>query len=110
MTTSDRQGDRQGGDRQGGDRQGGDSSGGAGKNGPQQTPPAGAAEAPALAIIDAFGGIRPVAKNFGLGVSPVQSWKERSALLANPHAQIRTATRSTTTQLELGRAPGSDTD
>src|SRR3546814_6664567 len=84
MTTSDRQGDRQGGD----------SSGGAGKNGPQQTQPAGAAEAPALAIIEVFGGIRPMAKTLGLAVSTVQGWKERSAIPTNRHDQIRAAARS----------------
>src|SRR3546814_9146765 len=94
MTTSDRQGDRQGGDRQGGDRQGGDSSGGAGKSGPQQTPPAGASEAPALAIIEAYVGRRPMAKTLCLAVSTVQGWKERSSIPTNRHDQIRAAARS----------------
>jgi len=48
-------------------------------------------EAPALAIIEAFGGIRPMAKQLGLAVSTVQGWKERSAIPANRHDQIRAA-------------------
>lgn len=50
-----------------------------------------APEAPALAIIEAFGGIRPMAKQLGLAVSTVQGWKERSAIPANRHDQIRAA-------------------
>jgi hypothetical protein len=53
----------------------------------------GAAEAPALVIIEAFGGIRPMAKTLGLAVSTVQGWKERSAIPANRHDQIRAAAR-----------------
>lgn len=52
-----------------------------------------APEAPALAIIEAFGGIRPMAKTLGLAVSTVQGWKERSAIPANRHDQIRSAAR-----------------
>lgn len=52
-----------------------------------------APEAPALAIIEAFGGIRPMAKTLGLAVSTVQGWKERSAIPANRHDQIRAAAR-----------------
>src|SRR3546814_3173949 len=59
-----------------------------------QTQPAGAPEAPALAIIEAFGGIRPMAKTLGLAVSTVQGWKERSAIPTNRHDQIRAAARS----------------
>ncbi len=50
-----------------------------------------AAEAPALVVIEAFGGIRPMAKTLGLAVSTVQGWKERSAIPANRHDQIRAA-------------------
>lgn len=50
-------------------------------------------EAPALAVIEAFGGIRPMAKTLGLAVSTVQGWKERSAIPANRHDQIRAAAR-----------------
>jgi len=51
------------------------------------------AEAPALAIIEAFGGIRPMAKHLGLAVSTVQGWKERSAIPASRHDEIRAAAR-----------------
>lgn len=47
----------------------------------------------ALAVIEAFGGIRPMAKQLGLAVSTVQGWKERSAIPANRHDQIRAAAR-----------------
>src|SRR3546814_10956500 len=75
------------------DGQGGDNSSTAtGKSDHQQSAGA-AAEAPALAIIEAFGGIRPMAKMLGLAVSTVQGWKERSAIPANRHDQIRAAAR-----------------
>jgi len=51
------------------------------------------AEAPALTVIEAFGGIRPMAKQLGLAVSTVQGWKERSAIPANRHDQIRASAR-----------------
>lgn len=51
------------------------------------------AEAPAHTIIEAFGGIRPMAKQLGLAVSTVQGWKERSAIPANRQDQIRAAAR-----------------
>jgi hypothetical protein len=51
-------------------------------------------EAPALVIIEAFGGIRPMAKHLGLAVSTVQGWKERSAIPANRHDEIRAAARN----------------
>src|SRR3546814_20605991 len=70
MTTSDRQGDRQGGD----------SSGGASKNGPQQTQPAGAADAPALALLEAFGGKRPLGQHWRLAAPQGTGWKESSAI------------------------------
>ena len=69
----------------------GGGSGGSGQGNPQS--PAQPTEAPALTIIDAFGGIRPMAKTLGLAVSTVQGWKERSAIPANRHDQIRAAAR-----------------
>lgn len=72
------------------DGQGGDD--GAGKNGSHEQA-AGHADAPALAVIEAFGGIRPMAKTLGLAVSTVQGWKERAAIPANRHDQIRAAAR-----------------
>ncbi|MGE5766399.1 MAG: hypothetical protein ACM35H_04380, partial [Bacteroidota bacterium] len=58
------------------DGQGGDHGAGADKGAPQnQQPDGGAADAPALTVIEAFGGIRPMAKTLGLAVSTVQGWK-----------------------------------
>lgn len=76
------------------DGQGGDHGAGADKGAPQDQQPGGVApDAPALAIIEAFGGIRPMAKALGLAVSTVQGWKERAAIPANRHDQIRAAAR-----------------
>lgn len=77
MTTSDGQGGEQGAATQ--------------KDGP--APGDAAAAAPALVVIEAFGGIRPMAKTLGLAVSTVQGWKERSAIPANRHDQIRAAAK-----------------
>ena len=68
-------------DGQGGDKHAGSQKDGAGAQGT-------AAEAPALAIIDAFGGIRPMAKQLGLAVSTVQGWKERGAIPVNRHDPV----------------------
>ncbi len=46
---------------------------------------------PAIAIIELFGGIRPMAKDLGVAVSTVQGWKERESIPANRHDQIRAA-------------------
>src|SRR3546814_21165821 len=89
------------------DGQGGDNSSTAtGKSDPQQSAGA-AAEAPALAIIAAFGGIRPMAQMLGLAVSTVQGWKERSAIPANRHDQIRAAAPAHTlpTEAPVRRPP-----
>ncbi|HIP79243.1 MAG TPA: hypothetical protein EYH07_12350, partial [Kiloniellaceae bacterium] len=47
--------------------------------------------APAIAVIELFGGIRPMAKDLGVAVSTVQGWKERESIPANRHDQIRAA-------------------
>src|SRR3546814_4890670 len=67
-------------------------------------------EAPALAIIEAFGGIRPMAKMLGLAVSTVQGWKERSAIPANRHDQIRAAARDNNIAIDAAvlRASGGE--
>ncbi|MEQ8357559.1 MAG: hypothetical protein RH942_18635 [Kiloniellaceae bacterium] len=80
-------------DGQGGDKHAGSQKDGAGAQGT-------AAEAPALAIIDAFGGIRPMAKQLGLAVSTVQGWKERGAIPVNRHDQIRDAARKNAIELD----------
>ncbi len=81
MTASDGQGGGEGG-REKSDQVKTDQSGGGAQ-----------AEAPALTVIEAFGGIRPMAKQLGLAVSTVQGWKERSAIPANRHDQIRASAR-----------------
>ncbi len=42
-------------------------------------------------VIAAFGGIRPMANKLGVAVSTVQGWKERNAIPAGRHAEIRAA-------------------
>ena len=49
------------------------------------------AEPPALQIIAAFGGIRPMASKLGVAVSTVQGWRERAAIPKTRHDQIRAA-------------------
>ncbi|MCH9852190.1 MAG: hypothetical protein K0U45_01655 [Alphaproteobacteria bacterium] len=36
-----------------------------------------------VAVLDSFGGLRPMAKEIGLGVSTVQGWKQRNRIPAN---------------------------
>uniref|UniRef100_UPI00345FE9C1 carph-isopro domain-containing protein n=1 Tax=Pelagibius sp. TaxID=1931238 RepID=UPI00345FE9C1 len=73
--------------------------GGTGKAGDQST-------SPALAVIELFGGIRPMAKDLGVAVSTVQGWKERESIPANRHDQIRAAAgkKGLTLDAELLRA------
>jgi hypothetical protein len=85
------------------DGQGGDDKAGAGTGAPRTSGQTSAApDAPALAIIEAFGGIRPMAKTLGLAVSTVQGWKERSAIPANRHDQIRAAARKNGIEIDAG--------
>ncbi|MDJ0611563.1 MAG: hypothetical protein QNJ67_21495 [Kiloniellales bacterium] len=61
---------------------------------PASDPLAGAPAEPindAQAAIAAFGGIRPMAAKLRVAVSTVQGWKERDAIPASRHAEIRTA-------------------
>ena len=53
--------------------------------------PSAAEPAPALAIIAAFGGIRPMAAKLGVAVSTVQGWRERAVIPAARHADILAA-------------------
>ena len=53
--------------------------------------PADGKTAAAVAVIEAFGGIRPMAKDLGVAVSTVQGWKERESIPSNRHDQIRAA-------------------
>ena len=48
----------------------------------------GSADAPALQVIGAFGGIRPMAGKLAVAVSTVQGWSERAAIPADRHADI----------------------
>lgn len=51
-------------------------------------------ESPALAVIAAFGGIRPMAGKLEVAVSTVQGWKERGVIPANRHGQILEAAKT----------------
>ncbi|WP_420345792.1 carph-isopro domain-containing protein [Pelagibius sp.] len=60
-------------------------------SGPDDRKPDDRKTAPAIAVIELFGGIRPMAKDLGVAVSTVQGWKERESIPANRHDQIRAA-------------------
>jgi uroporphyrinogen-III synthase len=62
--------------------------------GPRTSPTETGAEAPALAVIAAFGGIRPMAAKLGIAVSTVQGWRERAAIPQPRHEEIMAAARS----------------
>lgn len=69
-----------------------ESEGQSGKSAAEEESKAGADKvAPAIAVIEHFGGIRPMAKDLGVAVSTVQGWKERASIPANRHDQIRAA-------------------
>lgn len=69
-----------------------ESEGQSGKSAAEEENKAGADRvAPAIAVIERFGGIRPMAKDLGVAVSTVQGWKERASIPANRHDQIRAA-------------------
>ncbi len=55
-------------------------------NGSDDTPPA-------LRVIGAFGGIRPMANKLNVPVSTVQGWKERGVIPETRHEEIRTAAK-----------------
>jgi hypothetical protein len=54
-------------------------------------PPPGADTPPALRVIGAFGGIRPMASKLSVPVSTVQGWKERGVIPESRHQEIRAA-------------------
>jgi hypothetical protein len=56
-------------------------------NGGDETPPA-------LRVIGAFGGIRPMANKLGVPVSTVQGWKERGVIPESRHDEIRAAAKA----------------
>ena len=65
----------------------GNQSGDDGANGAEASN--GSGQAPALAIIAAFGGIRPMAAKLGIAVSTVQGWRERAVIPAARHDEVR---------------------
>ncbi len=54
-------------------------------------PETAAVEPAALAIIAAFGGIRPMAAKLGIAVTTVQGWRERAVIPVRRHADILAA-------------------
>ena len=53
----------------------------------------GSAQPPALDIIAAFGGIRPMAAKLGIAVSTVQGWRERGVIPQGRHDEVRRAAK-----------------
>lgn len=68
----------------------------------------GAGQTPALDVISAFGGIRPMAKALGVAVSTVQGWKERGAIPANRHDAILSAAKTQNVTLDEAKLRSSD--
>ena len=54
----------------------------------------------ALAVIELFGGIRPMANKLNVAVSTIQGWKERSHIPENRHEEVRAAARKHGIKLE----------
>jgi uroporphyrinogen-III synthase len=65
----------------------------------------------ALAVIQRFGGIRPMAHKLGMAVSTVQGWKNRGAIPESRHDEILAAARANNIDLDrsLLRASGEET-
>lgn len=61
---------------------------------------------PASSIIDAFGGIRPMAARLGIPVSTVQGWKQRDTIPAGRMEVVRAAAAAEEIDLDIN--PGSD--
>ena len=64
-------------------------------NGGDETPPA-------LRVIGAFGGIRPMANKLEVPVSTVQGWKERGVIPETRHDEIRAAAKAHEVALDDG--------
>ena len=78
---------------------GGPSGNGPSGNGPSGNSPNGNAPVdallhPAQAVIQVFGGIRPMAHKLGIAVSTVQGWKERGTIPRSRHPEIQAAAAS----------------
>jgi len=65
-------------------------------------------EAPALRVIAAFGGIRPMAAKLGIAVSTVQGWRERAVIPTARHEQIAAAAKAHGITLETASLAASD--
>jgi hypothetical protein len=61
---------------------------------------------PAGKIIDAFGGIRPMAARLSVPVSTVQGWKQRDTIPAGRMAAVRAAAEAGEINLEIKRGSG----
>jgi uroporphyrinogen-III synthase len=81
---------------------GGDAPAGAEAGEPQDGDAADPANNRALAVIQKFGGIRPMATKLGVAVSTVQGWKNRGAIPESRHDEILAAARSN--DIDLDRA------
>ena len=60
---------------------------------------------PASQIIDAFGGIRPMASRLGIPVSTVQGWKQRDTIPAGRMEAVRAAATAAEIDLEFTPEP-----
>ncbi|KLN60744.1 hypothetical protein WH96_09655 [Kiloniella spongiae] len=65
-------------------------------------------ESPTQEIINAFGGLRPLASKLGIAVSTVQGWKERDSIPSARHEDILQAAAKSKITLNVARVRESD--
>ncbi|WP_421779692.1 COG4223 family protein [Kiloniella litopenaei] len=65
-------------------------------------------ESPTQEIINAFGGLRPLASKLGIAVSTVQGWKERDSIPSARHEDILKAAAKANITLNVARVRESD--
>ncbi|WP_299376437.1 carph-isopro domain-containing protein [uncultured Kiloniella sp.] len=65
-------------------------------------------ESPTQEIINAFGGLRPLASKLGIAVSTVQGWKERDSIPSARHEDILRAAAKAKITLDVVRVRESD--
>ncbi|WP_120498132.1 COG4223 family protein [Kiloniella sp. EL199] len=65
-------------------------------------------ESPTQEIINAFGGLRPLASKLGIAVSTVQGWKERDSIPSARHEDILKAAAKAKVTLDVARVRESD--
>ncbi|WP_085906277.1 COG4223 family protein [Kiloniella majae] len=65
-------------------------------------------ESPTQEIINAFGGLRPLASKLGIAVSTVQGWKERDSIPSARHEDILKAAAKAKITLNVARVRESD--